>query len=165
MGYELSLSCGLGDEDEVLWYCCGWDKAELFDAMCRLGETRTEVRDDDAGGSYELTYGVVPVDSLAFLVGIESRCSASELWVRYRRLMGVDEALAEEWYRQLAVDSRADMALCFIEGVDETCECLEVARLAYVESCRENPYFVRGLAEAVARAADEGTAELFVFGG
>lgn len=164
MGYELSVSRSLDERVDPLWYCCGWDKVEMFNSLCCMGETKTQHMKSEFGDEYDLTYGVVPLSSLMFVTEIERRLESSALWSRYRRVYDADEVLSEEWYTSLPADSRVDMALDFFEGFDYRGADREVARMLYQASCEMYPYFVKGFAEAIAHASEEGLSEVIVTG-
>lgn len=163
MGYDLCMTRDLGDKgapdhfDDVVWFCCGWDKVDLYREISCLG---TKHADGDFG------WVQVDLSSLAFVSDIERRLSECPAWVRYRRIYSIDEMLAEDWLESRDVDVRADMAIAFV-GEDDNVSgdvsavVFELYRIS-LDGC---PWFVSGLAKAIEGLVAEGCESVCFYGG
>lgn len=163
MGYEITFAKSEdlnAPDNDAVWSACGWDKVDLFKALVSLGEEKSYA----CGDGRETAYGVVDVSALSFVCDIESRIRDDALWSRYRRLYDIDEVLADDWYVEMPVAARADMALSFFGDIDRSrYDVHEVARLLYGHSI-EYPWFVCGLADALRKLEEEDVRRVFVFG-
>lgn len=163
MGYELCMVKDFGDEgipdhfDDIRWFCCGWDKVELYRSISRLG---TEHADGD------FSWARVDLSSIAFVLDIERRLCRCAAWSRYRRIYSIDEVLAEDWLESRDIDVRADMAIAFVgEDDDMSGDVSAVVSELYRISRDSYPWFVSGFARAIEDLVAEGCESVCFFGG
>lgn len=160
MGYELSL-CRRGSydsepysDDDTFWFCCGWDKTELFSALAALsdGTPTTEPRE----------CAVVPVERLRFLVTVADQVKANPIMEWADRLGSLDWQWREEFFEGLSPEV---MAACrvsyFVEGASDD----ELNVLGIIANLSEYHGFdVVSLGDAVRRLLDDGVETVEVIG-